>query len=134
MDLFPFYNLTIHPRPHQVHGFKLPGFHGAIQCGSGRAIGVHERLEESVPQDDPQWENMLKMHYLQYILGKNTEIFHSRKKFRILKSLLKTSPVERFMLLRTKLLQYLSEKQTYHERALDVPTAWPARRWVSKDV
>ena len=28
----------------------------------------------------------------------------------------------------------LSEKQTYHERALDVPTAWPARRWVSKDV
>ena len=42
--------------------------------------------------------------------------------------------VERLMALKMKLLQYLSEKQTYHERALDVPTAWPARRWVSKDV
>ena len=31
----------------------LPSFNGAIQCGSGGAIGVHERLEESVPQDDP---------------------------------------------------------------------------------
>ena len=66
-----------------------------------------------MPQDDPQWENMLKMHYLQTILGKNTEIFHSSQKFRILKSLLKTSPVERFMILRTKLLKYLSEKQTF---------------------
>ena len=68
----------------------LPGFNGAIQWGSNGAIGVHERLEESVPQDDPQWEKCWK--FTSYsIFGKNTEIFHSsNKKFWILISLLKT--------------------------------------------
>ena len=63
VGLFPLYKFDHSTLDRtQVHGFKLPGFNGAIQCGSGGAIGVHERLEESVPQDDPQWENMLKIH------------------------------------------------------------------------
>ena len=42
--------------------------------------------------------------------------------------------VERLMVLKTKLLKYLSEKQTYHGRALGAFTAWLAPPWVSKNV
>ena len=111
----------------------LPGLNGAIQSGSGGTIGVHERLEESVPQDDPQWEKCWKSTSFS-TFGQEHGDFSLTQQVLDPHIPSKNSPVERLMIVKTYLFKYLSEKQTYHGRALGALTAWLARRWVSKDV
>ena len=97
---------------------------------SSAVLGVRERLEESVPQkmihSGKNAENPLST----VLLGRTPRFFTQKA----LDPHIPSKKTERLMILKTILLKYLSEKQTYNGRALGALTAWLARRWVSKDV